>query len=68
MDESTRCVRYQIFQFLLDECRPPTTKELAKNTGFPKHEIAGILLQLEKLHHIKLYDDIVPSLTPIAMA
>ncbi|KAL2862220.1 alkylmercury lyase family protein [Aspergillus lucknowensis] len=67
MDNTTRNVRHQLFQFYLRECRPPTTDELAKASGMNVSEIPAILKKLEDLHHIVLYKhECAP--TPIAMA
>lgn len=68
MDEITRKVRCEIFQFYLRECRPPTNDELAKVSGVDLVEIPPILRKLEDMHHIVLYKHDSCSPTPIAMA
>lgn len=67
MDEPTRKVRFEIFRFILDKCRPPTTAELADSTGHSTAEVMDILKRLEDLHHLTLYNENVPSPTPISM-
>ena len=68
MDASDRKVRYGVFGFFLENCRPPTTTELAAQTGLSPSRVSQSLKTLQRLHHLSLYDDHVPSLTPIAMA
>ncbi|KAK9321099.1 hypothetical protein V1517DRAFT_184841 [Lipomyces orientalis] len=68
MDDKARKVRYEIFNFYLKECRPPTVNELAEVSGLASTEVFSILRQLEELHHIVLYKHDSCSPTPIAMA
>lgn len=68
MDDITRKVRYEIFQFYQRECRPPTIDELAKVSGLNSSEIPPLLRKLEDMHHIVLYKHGSCSPTPIAMA
>lgn len=68
MDPTDRKVRFEIFSFFLQECRPPTIPELVACTALTEASVAQSLRNLQDLHHITLYDDGVPSPTPIAMA
>ncbi|OQE34795.1 hypothetical protein PENCOP_c015G05373 [Penicillium coprophilum] len=68
MDDTTRNVRYELFQFYLRECRPPTVDELAKASSLPCVEIPPVLQQLEDSHHIVLYKHQSCAPTPVAMA
>lgn len=68
MDDTARDVRYELFQFYLKECRPPTVDELAKASGLAASEIPPVLRQLEDAHHIVLYKHEWCAPTPIAMA
>lgn len=68
MDDTTRKARYELFQFYLRECRPPTVDELAKASGLDSSEVPSILKKLEDAHHIVLYKHESCSPTPIAMA
>ncbi|KAE8154521.1 hypothetical protein BDV25DRAFT_126412 [Aspergillus avenaceus] len=68
MDETVRNVRYQLFQFYLKECRPPTLMELATKCGLSTSKTSQILDQLEELHHIVQYKHNSRAPTPIAMA
>lgn len=68
MDEETRNLRFKVFEYLLDQCRPPTVDELASRCACTASDVQSMLKRLQELHHLKLYDDKVPSPTPIAMA
>ena len=68
MDDKTRQVRYEIFNFYLKQCRPPTTDELAQVSGLDSADILPVLRQLEDLHHMVLYKHESCSPSPIAMA
>ncbi|KAJ5787188.1 hypothetical protein N7457_002178 [Penicillium paradoxum] len=68
MDDITRNVRYELFQFYLRECRPPTNDELAKASGIDAAEVSLILQKLEDAHHIICYRHKSCSPTSIAMA
>lgn len=67
MDRRDRQLRYEIFQFLLENCRPPTVKELADNSKFSEDDVVAGLRKLHDLHHLSLYNEDVPTPTPIAM-
>lgn len=68
MDSFERKLRYQVFQFYLENCRPPTIQELSTLLSLPTADVNRGLQRLRDLHHVKLYDEGVPSPTPIAMA
>jgi DNA-binding MarR family transcriptional regulator len=68
MDEQARQVRHLLFQFYLNECRPPTVMELADQSGLMTSEVQYILDKLEQMHHIVQYKHNGRSPTPIAMA
>lgn len=68
MKEVTRKVRYELFQFYLQECCPPTEDELAKLPGLGSCEIPSILRKLEEEHRIVLYKHESCAPTPMAMA
>ena len=68
MDQSDRQLRFEVINFWLDNCRPPTTQDLASKGGRDEADVRRGLKRLEELHHLKLYGDEVPSPTPIAMA
>jgi DNA-binding MarR family transcriptional regulator len=67
MDDTDRKIRYEVFQFILDRCRPPTIQDLANRTSIKEQDVVASLAKLEDLHHLKLYGEGVPSPTPIAM-
>jgi len=67
MDQSDRQLRFEVINFWLDNCRPPTTQDLASKGGRDEADVRRGLKRLEELHHLKLYGDEVPSPTPIAM-
>ncbi|EZG14445.1 hypothetical protein H107_06412 [Trichophyton rubrum CBS 202.88] len=68
MKEVTRKVRYELFQFYLQECCPPTEDELAKLSGLGSCEIPSILRKPEEEHRIVLYKHESCAPTPMAMA
>ncbi|OAL70165.1 hypothetical protein A7D00_5696 [Trichophyton violaceum] len=68
MKEVTRKVRYELFQFYLQECCPPTEDELAKLSGLGSCEIPSILRKPEEEHRIVLYTHESCAPTPMAMA
>lgn len=68
MDDSTNRLRYEIINFFLRECRPPTTQELTDKVSGSEYDVVRGLQNLEELHHLKLYDAGVASPSPISMA
>ncbi len=68
MDQSDRQLRFEVINFWLDNCRPPTAQDLASKSGRDEADVRRGLKRLEELHHLKLYGDEAPSPTPIAMA
>lgn len=68
MDSFERKLRFQVFQFFLDNCRPPTVQDLSSKLSIPNEDVSRGLKRLRDLHHVKLYADGVPSPAPIAMA
>jgi len=67
MDRDTRQLRYEIFQFVLENCRPPTIQDLTARASLTETEVNLGLRKLHDLHHLSLYGEGVPSPTPIAM-
>ncbi|KAK2804614.1 hypothetical protein FQN51_001815 [Onygenales sp. PD_10] len=57
MDPALRKIRYALFTFYLEHCRPPTVDELANASDEPCAEIEGALVKLQELHHIVLYGE-----------
>ncbi|KAJ6443516.1 AIF-like mitochondrial oxidoreductase (Nfrl) [Purpureocillium lavendulum] len=72
MDDFDRQLRFDVINFWLDQCRPPTVAELASQGGGEgdrdETSVRRGLARLEQLHHLTLYGADVPSPTPIAMA
>jgi hypothetical protein len=67
MDSRDRQLRYDIFQFVLENCRPPTIKELTGHASLSEGDVKISLKSLHDLHHLSLHDEDVPTPTPIAM-
>ena len=68
MDEIDKRLRYEVINFHLNECRPPTVQELVDKTSYDEYVVTEGLKRLADQHHLKLYDEGVPSVTPISMA
>ncbi|KAK2729086.1 hypothetical protein CKAH01_10525 [Colletotrichum kahawae] len=68
MDEVTRKVRYRIFEYYLENCRPPTTQDVAKSVGISEEQARVSFQQLDTAHHVVLHKHGVHTPTPICMA
>ena len=68
MELSDKKLRYEVFTYFLEKCRPPTVTELVNRLTLTEAEVRQGLKSLEDLHHLVLYQDDVPSPTPIHMA
>ena len=68
MELSDRKLRYEVFTYFLEMCRSPTIAELVDRLTLTEAEVKQGLEKLEDLHHLVLYQDGVPSPTPIHMA
>ena len=68
MELSDRKLRYEVFTYLLEKARPPTVTDLVDRLTLTEAEVRQGLRRLEDLHHLILYQDDVPSPTPIHMA
>ncbi|OCL07574.1 hypothetical protein AOQ84DRAFT_408710 [Glonium stellatum] len=67
MDDDVRSVRYFIFTFFLENCRPPSLEDICAACEVSEDRSLEILAALEKGRHLVLHKKDVHSPTPISM-
>ena len=55
MNNTDRKIRYEIFQFILDCCRPPTIQGLVDKTTFKEQDVVSAVVMSADLHHLNPY-------------